>query len=423
MKRKWLILILLSSLFALCLLLCACATDYNGEHEPPSVNKNEVLHIERNRLSFAKGMEIDSRKIIEKCGISLGGESEERKITEADLKNGVVGYEEFDVETVGSNKKITLSYDGIENYIFYDVNDYKVNFYTDEEQTELWKTVTPFAKHNDELRLAVWVNIEDNNYSTDETARAQDSDRALRFNGWYDSSTNSITGLYGLAAPFSGNERVVNLHAHYITPEELNVLNLSYDGSGNRVFSGYTGSHTERVIIPEGVTLVKFSDVFASTDFGFGKIHIPSTAKLDVPLMYGVNTAGLTEISVDRGNLRYASYNGALYSKDFETLYFMPADCERNELHVGLTELSSYSCAYWQAEFVALPETVSSLQHYCFAYSSLQRVDGLNNVRTIKAGVFYRSKVAAYDDGVASYVVLSDGAETKFSLSYIIDKT
>lgn len=424
-KNKVLILLLLLTLFAACLTLGACASDYaTGAHNPPDANRNEVLHIKRNRLSFAKGMTVDSRKIIEMCEISFGGENEEeKKITETDLKNGTVQYEEFDVSSVGSNKRITISYNGNENYIFYDVNEYSVNFYKDEEQTELWKTVTPYAKHNDELGLAVWINIEENNYSTDETAREQDPDGTICFNGWYDSSKNSVTGLYGLAAPFTGNERVVNLHAHYITQEQLSVMKIEYDGSGNRVFSGYIGEPTESIAVPEGVTSIKFSDVFSNTDFGFKKIRIPSTAKLDLPLMYGVNTAGLTDITVDSGNLRYASYNGALYSKDFKTLYFMPTDCERNELYVGLAELGSYSCAYWKAESVSLPETVTLLQHYCFAYSSLETVSGLNNVRTIMAGVFYQSKVAAYDDGVASYIVLSDGSRTNFSLSFVIDKS
>lgn len=424
MKRnRLLLLILLSTLFAVCLLLVACVEYNAGEHNAPDTNRNEVLHIKRNRLSFAKDMTVDSRKIIEMCEISFGGENEEKKITEADLKNGTVKYEEFDVSSVGSNKRITISYSGNENYIFYDVNEYSVNFYKDEEQAELWKTVIPYAKHNDELGLAVWVNIEENNYSTDETAREQDPDGTVRFNGWYDSSANSVTGLYGLSAPFTGNERVVNLHAHYITQEQLSDMKLEYDGSGNRVFVGYTGEPIESLSVPEGVTSIKFSDVFSDINFGFKKIRIPSTAKLDVPIMYGVNTAGLTEIAVDPGNLRYASYNGALYSKDFKTLYFMPADCDRNELHVGFTELGSYSCAYWKAESVSLPETVTSLQHYCFAYSSLEKVDGLKNVRTIMAGVFYKSKVTAYNDGIASYIVFSDGMETTYSLSYIIDKT
>ena len=63
--------ILFAALFMLATLLCAgvaaaCSQQYGGGHTPPDFKKNEVIYIERNRLSFAKGMEIDELDVIER---------------------------------------------------------------------------------------------------------------------------------------------------------------------------------------------------------------------------------------------------------------------------------------------------------------------------------------------------------------------
>lgn len=427
MKRRNTLLILITfAVLALCSFCIAACTGgaYGGNHNVPDVNANSVLHIERNRISFAKGMAVDTIDIIEKCKCTyLDGDGAAQEITSEQLLDGTVSYEEFDVDTLGSNKRVKLTHNDTVNYIFYDVNDYVINFYLDDEQTQLWKSVGASAQHNDALGLAVWVNIAQYNYSTDENAREANPDGTAKFNGWYDSADNLVTGLYTLPLPAAGNERVLNLHAGYLTDDEAAVLDISYDGSGKRVFSGYLGEETETVTIPEGVTYIDFSDVFGEK-INFRKLHIPSTAVLDAPFMSPVNTIGLTEITVDGGNLRYSSYNGALYSKDYSVLYFMPASCILTEFHSSLTEFGSYSCAYWLLRSLELPESVTSLQHYCFAYSSLKDIKGLGDVSNIMSGVFYKSEMVAFEDEVASYILHpEDESGTKFMLSMVLDKS
>ena len=362
MKRNKIVLIFVCIAAALCALaLTACATNsYSGDRDVPDATRNEVLFIERNKLSFALGMEIDEREVIEKCNCLFSdGNGEEYKVTAVALADGEVEYESFDLETVGSNKRIRLSYNGAVNYIYYDVNDYTAKFYLDEDQTELYKTVKASAQLTDTLGLAVWVNLIQYNFSTDELMREYDADRTMRFDGWRDSAHNRATGLYSLAPPTVGNEREINFYANYLTDAELDDLLLSYNNSGERVFSGYVGSE-ESVRVPEGVTYIDFSEMLKG-GCNFKNLYISSTVNMDLPFMSGTKSEGLESITVDSGNLQYASYNGALYSKDYSKLYFMPSDCKETTFHTELSVIESYACAYWRVTDLEIPESVSTL--------------------------------------------------------------
>ena len=424
MKRNRIILILICMAIAFCALaVAACAKKGYAGHDVPDATRNEVLFIERNRLSFALGMEIDEREVIEKCRCTfVDGNGDELRVTKKLLESGRVKYDSFDLETVGSNKQIRISYNGAVNYIYYDVNDYTANFYLDEEQTELYKTVKAQAQLTDSLGLAVWVNLVQYNYSTDELMRELDADKTMRFDGWYDSSANRATGLYTLSPPIFGNEREIDFHAHYLSDEELAELKLSYDSVGRRVFSGYNGSG-DSVRVPEGVTYIDFSGMLKG-GCNFKSLSIPSTASISVPFLSGIRSEGLEAITVDAGNLTYSSYNGALYSKDYSTLYFMPSDCRETSFHTELKEIASYACAYWRVTELTLPQSISTLQHYCFAYSLIENVVGLENVKTIKTGVFYGSKLRTVRDGTtAEYIALTGENSGKYILSMMLDET
>ncbi|MCH5142387.1 MAG: leucine-rich repeat domain-containing protein [Clostridiales bacterium] len=425
MKRSRIYLVILLAAVAICAFALAACTKlgYAGDHTVPDATQNEVLFIERNKLSFALGMEIDERSVIEKCNCTFSDRNGNKfRVTAESLANGTVKYDSFDLNTVGSNKQISLSYRGAVNYIYYDVNDYTANFYLDEEQTELYQTVKAQAQLSDTLGLAVWINLIQTNISTDEQMRETNADRAESFDGWFDSSENLATGLYTLAPPVTGNERIINFHAHYLTEEELSTLKLSFDDRGRRVFSGYTGSE-DSVRVPEGVTYI---DIKSALKGGspFKNLYIPSTAYIDVPFLSGINSEGLENIAVDLGNIQFASYNGALYSRDFSTLYFMPSDCKETTFHTSLTVIASYACAYWRVTEVVIPESVTTLQHYSFAYSLLENVHGLENVKTIQTGVFYGSNISTFDgDGKAEYVALSGEDSGKFILIMMLDKS
>lgn len=419
-KKRFISITLFALTAACCGALFGCADGgYSGDHDPPDFNRNDALPIERNRLGFARGMDIDTVDVIVRCGcyVTLGS-GEQIKVTEQMLDDGTVGYERFDVDTVGSDKRIKISYGDAYNYIVYDVNEYTVNFYTDDGQTELWQSVAASAALTDTLGLSVWTDISAYNYSTDETAVATD-DRAARFDGWYDTSGYPVTGLYPLPAPRAGNSVALDLHARFLTVEQAATLDITYDAGGRRVFSGYKGGATERVVVPEGVTYVDLDKVFDG-DINFTSLHIPSTATLDLPFTTGTDTFGLSEITVDRGNREYASYNGALYSRDHKILYLMPAANTDTQFHASLVEFGSYSCAYWRATELTIPVGVKTLRHYCFAYSSLTTVRGLQNVKSIMAGVFFKSDLTSYDDGVALYARTDD---EKFMLSMMLDRS
>lgn len=425
MKRTLRIRILLLMLLAtlLATLVAACSNgEYTGKHVAPDIRYNNVLPIERNRLTFKKNMEIDDIDIIVKCGIIVGTATGDKRVDRKMLEDGEVGYEKFDIGTVGSNKKIAITYGSIKNYIFYDVNEYTINFFAGADRERPWQTVEASSSLNDELGLSVWINVAAYNYSEDENARNSDPGGTAKFCGWYDVHGAPVTGLRSLALPITGNERVLDLYAHTMTDDEAAKYDITYDSSGKRTFNGYIGAERiDELVVPEGVTAFNTKTLFAD-GFKFGRLHIPSTASLKMPLTAAINTVGLTEITVDSGSTRYASYNGALYSKDYKTLYFMPASAPGAELHAALAELASYSCAYWRAKSVTLPEGVTALRHYCFAYSAISKVEGLANVRQIMAGVFFDSGMSGYaDDGKALYNALP-GDDGRYILSMVLDK-
>lgn len=405
------------------LAVTACTNGYNGKHDIPGINANAVLFIENNRLGFARGMKIDPVDVIERCGCVLtDDEGNEVRITRKHLEDGTVKYERFDLDNVGSDKRVEISYKKASNYILYDVNDYKINYYLDEDQTELWKSVSASSALNDALELSVWVDLDDYNYSTDEGVRKKDEARANRFDGWFNRDGKAVTGVHTITDGAIANETVVNLHAHFLTQAEREKLLLSYDARGRRVFSGYTGEQTETVRIPEGVTYVALSEIFSqtpqATPIGFRKLHFSSTARIDNPLASHVNTTGLEAVTVDEGNRVYASYKGALYSKNYQTLLFMPASSMMTDFHDSLKEFARYSCAYWQINTLVIPDSVTTLGDFCFAYSLLNDVVGFENVTSIMQGVFVGTALS-FDDGVGLY---SKEANGKYTLGMILDK-
>lgn len=424
MKSRKLFTILLtvfSALAGICA-LAACGS-YQGKHEIPGIQANAVFDIETDRLSFARGMQIDPVDVIVRCGCTLvDGDGNEVEVTRRHLTDGTVKYEKFDLETAGAEKRISVKYKKAVGYIFYDVNDYTVNFYLDDQKQTLWKSVSASAALTETLDLSVWVSLDDYNYSTDAAARAENENKTMLFNGWSDGEGNLVTGVRPLSHTQSGGVQI-DLHARYLTQEERSALRLSYDRAGRRVFSGYTGEQIQTLKIPEGVTFVDLHSVFSSTpqatSISFETLHVPSTARFEFPLSRRVNTTGLQAVTIDGGNAAYSSYKGAVYSKDYKTLYFMPASSLMNDFHENLEVFATYSCAYWQIETLVIPDSVTTLQNYCFAYSKLTNVDGFENVKSIMSGVFVGTSLSI-DDGVALYIEDDAG---KYTLSMILDKS
>lgn len=412
-NTKRLLLIIFSLICMICaaVAVAACNPDA-GNHNIPGLGDSVVISVRRDNLSFAKGMNVDASEILERCGLTLkDSEGHEVAITAQYLNDGTVSYEKFDLQTVGSGK-IKVSYKSAEVEISYEVKEYAVNFVVG---GQTWKTVPAAAVLDENLDLSVTVDLSAYNYSTDAEARAHNAATAVRFNGWYNTSEELQTGV----KPVDG---VIGLHAKFLSEQEFADYDISYDNRGRRVFSGYKGSQTETLSVPEGVTYVNLTALF-STPLKFGKLHLPSTAKMDLPFSRGVNSTGLTAITVDEANPDYSSHNGALYSKNFSVLYFMPANCTVIGFHENLTEFGSYSCAYWHITSLVIPEGVDTLQHYCFAYSELSDVEGLDDVKHIMSGVFYGTAMSV-DHGIALYVLQSgSGGTAKYSLSIVLDKT
>lgn len=428
-NTKKLLLVLLTLVCAACaaFAVAACNPDDTGEPDIPGLGDNVSIQLGRDNIEFAKGMEVDTPDIIVRCGCILVDNDSKLQVTvtEGHLESGAVYYENFDLSTAGSDKKIKIKYKSAECFITYNVTEYSVNFYLGEGRTERWKSVSAAAELSSSLELSVSVDLGAFNYSTDHAARTSDAARALRFNGWYNDSDSPVRGVKRVTAEETSNG-AVNFHAHFLTEGEFADYEISYDNRGRRVFSGYKGANVASLSVPEGVTYVSFTDLFSTTSqpaaLKFEGLRLPSTVKLDLPFSRVINTTGLKSITVDEANPDFSSYNGALYSKNYKILYLMPANCPSGSFHEGLEEFGSYSCAYWHTDTLVIPEGVNVLQYYCFAYSDISKVEGIENVKTIMSGVFVGTDMSV-DHGIALYTLEADGDKPKYSLSLILDKT
>lgn len=419
MKKSKLILIaFLIMTVAICAAVLVACDGYNPKTDLPNIKHNAVLTFERSSLEFAKDMSVDTVDVIVKSGCAVSDdEGNEVRVTADHLQKGIVSYEDFDVSSVGSEKRIKVSYKDAYNFIEYSVAEYTVNFYLDEGCTDLWTTTPAKASLSDDLKLSVGINVNNYNYSVDAQAKQTDINKANKFSGWYDAASNSITGTHSLASLNSGDHRVFNLHAHFLSDAEFAQMSLSYDGSGRRVFGGYSGT-SETVIIPEGVTFVDLHEVFAR-GINFKTLSIPSTAIMDVALQSALNTDSLKNIVVDKNNAQYASFEGGLYSKDLTTLYLMPAQADVLKFPEQLETFATFSCAYLQADSLTLPSGTKTLDSYCFAYSNLVDVVGYQNVPNQMAGIFWGSRFPLILENNAYYAVDGNG---HYSLSSVINK-
>lgn len=58
----------------------------------------------------------------------------------------------------------------------------------------------------------------------------------------------------------------------------------------------------------------------------------------------GYNLRSLKEITIPEENKNFAIYNGALYSKDYKQLYFIPAAMEKLIIHKDVEKINSFIC-------------------------------------------------------------------------------
>ncbi len=428
MKFKKPIILLIAALTVLIcsVVLFACGDD--DPHNIPPVTKSTVLYIEHDKLEFARGMSVDTPKVIEQAHCALiYDDGTSITITAAMLRDGTVSSGKFSLGSAGRNKTLTVSYKSVSARITYNVTDYRAELYLDEQCTELWRSAPINAALSDaDLELNVTVDLYGSNVSVDKKLLASDEKRAKSFKGWYTRNGEKATGTLDVTKPpeDENTEAVIKFHAEYLSDSELASMDIRYDGS-KRIFAGYNGPHIETLEIPEGVTYLDFGALFKTESSLFDNLIIPSTAAISLPLQSRIDTAGLKYIEVDASNPVYSSYNGAVYSKDHKIIYIMPAELTENVVfHSDLTEFAGFSCAFWKATALTIPDSVTTLHSYCFAYSNIADVVWGKNVSKIMTGAFFQTQIRLHEDKYALYTVLpSTGGRSQYRLNTVMDKS
>ncbi len=151
-------------------------------------------------------------------------------------------------------------------------------------------------------------------------------------------------------------------------------------------------SKTTSIELPETI------DSIGSNAFGFctfKEINLRKTRKIP----YGALTfqgSNISKISVDPDNAYLDVIDNVLYSKSHDSiLAFLPGD-EREcmEIPEGVTKIMPYGFANSKSlKEVVLPSTMLDIRERAFNNSSINKVQGMENVRTIGEFAFFKCPI------------------------------
>lgn len=122
------------------------------------------------------------------------------------------------------------------------------------------------------------------------------------------------------------------------------------------------------------------------------RLIIPSTLiSGDDEIERNGSFAEIQEIDVHDQNVRYASKDGVLYSKDMKKLLCYPSASGKSIFKIpsGVEYIGSFAFASEESlEYVIIPETVSVIDDYAFWFTKLCRVEGCDGVISVGQGTF-----------------------------------
>lgn len=171
-----------------------------------------------------------------------------------------------------------------------------------------------------------------------------------------------------------------------VSAEEYNDFSY-YIFNEEIVISSYNGTDTNITIPKEinGQMVTTISETFTGTSVKeFDSITIPdSITKLVSP--YGgidktpFRNTRVSQYIVDESNSSFASYNGAIYSKDLKTLYRCPSNQTTSSLYRGVEVIDGGAFINTDYEILTIPSSVNEIvQDY-----SLGILSGFENLQNL----------------------------------------
>ena len=161
-------------------------------------------------------------------------------------------------------------------------------------------------------------------------------------------------------ACYSIKEFIIDEKSEHYTTFEGNV----YSKDMKALIKVLNSPNNTVLKIPEGVTHIKSSAI--EWNKYITKIEIPrSVQRIDINFPQCPNIA---EICVDEGNEHYTTFNGGLYSKDFENLYFVPYGISDRSisLHPSLVNIESFALKDCKFSTVKLPKGLKTIGLFAF---------------------------------------------------------
>lgn len=90
----------------------------------------------------------------------------------------------------------------------------------------------------------------------------------------------------------------------------------------------------------------------------------PKVEDIDIDLF--LRCKSLKKITVDKKNKEFASYNGALYNKELDTLKYVPAKCKKKFISKNISKFDEYSCSDLNVTQLTIPAATTSIDNMAF---------------------------------------------------------
>ena len=153
----------------------------------------------------------------------------------------------------------------------------------------------------------------------------------------------------------------------------------------------------ESVVIPEGVESIG-DNAFGNCS-ALMSVTMPASLKTIGDRIF-YNCPALKQVDIASANPAFVSEDGVLFSKDRATLiaYYAGTDRSAYQIPDKVTAIDNYAFAYCQLPTVTIPDGVTSIGEYAFSNSQIETLKLPSGLLTIGEGAFYQaSKLVAIE--------------------------
>ena len=161
----------------------------------------------------------------------------------------------------------------------------------------------------------------------------------------------------------------------------------------------------QNIVVGEGITELTGTVFYEANNAE--TLTLPSTLTFCDEYIFGGEPCNLKEINVAPENTTYKSIDGILFTEDEKTLVLYPAGKEGTEYTIpaSVTKIGESSFeSNWNLEKIIIPDTVTTLENYCFSSTNIKTFEIGSSITEIPYRCFFcnDAEVLAIPDTVTT---------------------